>query len=400
MKKRKGRRMNKADQLTLYNAYKQYKIICKKKKICKKQMAAVYKEIEYRIDILLLLLNSPSPSQKDKSKAVLSGKKIYQQYCLFIEEKVLNEKPCLEDKIDQLLFQMTIVEAEQIAMLCKEEESWKRIDLKAIFQDVKVIKILINMPIKTWLKEVLKDTEFTCLSKTDQKIFITEYGRKYHRANCSFCKGRSLYPVTFTQAANGGYSPCRCIEESKEDKMQGLIITLEDHTMTAFIDESFRDNLWKKWDNSLLEKQASYSYIICKGALVSEQEISELNEVSRNVCLASEGRGVSLAATEAISAVLMKMAFQLEFRGEVIIYTDNMCAKDKWYTSESMLYLASLFEKVKVCCIPRKENKIADGIGRELAVIQIPVKLLEEVLRKCQEYDAVCEIMDFIKKRL
>lgn len=393
--------MNRADQLTLYNAYKQYNIVCKKKKICKKQMAAVYKEIEYKIDILLVLLNSPSPRQKETSKAVLSGKRIYQQYCSFIDEKVSNEKSCLEIKIDQLLLQMTIVEAEQIATFCKEEKSWKRINLKAIFQDVKVVKTLINMPIKSLLKEALRDSKYTCLSKTDQKIFITEYGKKYHRANCSFCKGRNLFPTTFTQVANGGYSPCRCIEESKADKMQGLIkIPEEDHTLTAFIDESFKDNPWKKWDNSLPEKQASYSYIICKGTLASEQEISELNEVSRNVCLASEGKGVSLAATEAINAVLMKMAFQLEFRGEVIIYTDNMCAKDKWYTSESMLYMASLFESVKVCYIPRKENMIADGIGREQAFMQIPVKLLEEILRKCQEYDAVCEIMDFIKKRL
>ena len=64
-----------------------------------------------------------------------------------------------------------------------------------------------------------------------------------------------------------------------------------------------------------------------------------------HVLPASENQGIILAATEAIRVVLMEMAFQYNFRGNVIIYTDNMCAKDKWYHSESRLYLATLFLK-------------------------------------------------------
>lgn len=117
-----------------------------------------------------------------------------------------------------------------------------------------------------------------------------------------------------------------------------------------------------------------------------------------HVLPASENQGIILAATEAIRVVLMEMAFQYNFRGNVIIYTDNMCAKDKWYHSESRLYLATLFESVKVKYIPRKENQIADGIGREQAFMQVPAKLMNEVVRKCQEYDNVCELQDFIKR--
>lgn len=383
--------MNKADQITLYEVYKQYKIVCKRKKTSKKQRATVQKEIVSRIDMLLLLLNSPSAGQKEKSKAVNVGKKLYQQYCVYWDEKASNTNPHMMEKIDQLLFQMTIVEAEQAATFRKQEAGGNRIKLANIFQDERVVNLLINMPINTLIKEALKDSEFTCVSKTDQKIFITEYGSKYHRADCSYCKGRNLFQTTFTQVENLGYRPCRCIEASDEvlqekDEMSEPIKSSEGtNTMAAFIDESFRDNPWKRWDDSLPEKQASYSYIICRGALEAEQEINEENEVNRNACLASESKGIIMAATEAIRVVMMEMAFQYNFRGNVIIYTDNMCAKDQWYASESMLFLAALFESVKVKYIPKKENQIADGIGREQAFMQMPAKLMDEVVRKCQE---------------
>lgn len=405
MMKRKNRRMNKADQITLYEAYKQYKLVCKRKKQSKKQRAAAQKEIICRIDMLLLLFNGSSISQKEKSKAVLSGKKLYQQYCKFLYEKDVDPNSCMAEKIDRLLFQMAIVEAEQVASLRKQEVGGNRIDLVTIFQEQRIVKLLINMPINTLIKEAFKDLEFTCVSKMDQKIFITEYGSKYHREDCSYCKGRNLFQATFTQVENLGYHPCRCIESSSnvllgKDEMSKTIKASEGtNAMTAFIDESFRDNPWKRWDDSLPEKQASYSYIICRGALEAEQEINEENEVNRNACLASENKGIIMAATEAIRVVMMEMAFQYNFRGNVIIYTDNMCAKDKWYTIESMLYLAALFESVKVCYIPRKENMIADGIGREQAFMQVPAKLMDEVVRKCQEYDTVCELVNFIKKR-
>lgn len=103
----------------------------------------------------------------------------------------------------------------------------------------------------TLIKEAFKDSEFTCASKTNQKIFITEYGSKYHRADCSYCKGRNLFQATFTQVENLGYSPCRCIEFSsnvllEKDEMSESIKASEGtNTMTAFVDESLRDNPWK-----------------------------------------------------------------------------------------------------------------------------------------------------------
>lgn len=50
-------------------------------------------------------------------------------------------------------------------------------------------------------------------------------------------------------------------------------------------------------------------------------------------------RMVKLSVIEAISLVLLKLEFQFHFQGEVIIYTDNMVAKDIWYRNESTLYL-------------------------------------------------------------
>ncbi|MCI7790590.1 MAG: hypothetical protein MR531_07415 [Lachnospiraceae bacterium] len=123
-----------------------------------------------------------------------------------------------------------------------------------------------------------------------------------------------------------------------------------------------------------------------------------MNEISRNACSANEAKSIIFSVIEAISSVLLKLAFQYHFQGEVIIYTDNMVAKDIWYRNESALYLASLFQSVKVCHIPRAENKIADGIGRDHVFINIPTRLLDEVVRKCEAYDDTCEILDFIKE--
>ena len=152
--------------------------------------------------------------------------------------------------------------------------------------------------------------------------------------NCPYCKGRNLIPATYAKVENIGYSPCRCIENAdraseRKDKVEEEVkASHAKQTMTVFIDESLHDNPWIKWDASLPKKQASYSYIICRGALKSEQEITEMNEISRNSCSANEAKSIIFSVIEAISSVLLKLAFQYHFQGEVIIYTDNMVAKD------------------------------------------------------------------------
>ena len=299
---------------------------------------------------------------------------MYQQYCSFVKGNSESKVEDLNKKMIQLLEQMTLWEAEQIHNFRKKESAGDRLDIAAIFLEASSIRQLVSQQIDQVLRTALKDNRFTIISRVDQKVFITQKGSKYHRADCPFCKGRTLISISFAKVQNTGYTPCKCI------------------------DESVRTNLWRQWDDTLPERQSSYSYVICQGLLKSEREISEENTVSVNACIANEAEDVTMSAIEAISAVLLKIAFRFEFRGDIVIYTDNMAAKDKWHQNEKAVYLASLFESVRVCHISREENTVADTAGREMAFASLPTALMGSVVDKCRKYDKLKEEMDFVKQ--
>lgn len=77
MRKRAYRRMNRADQLILHEAYRKYFDICKGKKQTKKQLSEMYNDILHKADMLLLLFYSPSTSLKEKSKSAMEGRSVY-----------------------------------------------------------------------------------------------------------------------------------------------------------------------------------------------------------------------------------------------------------------------------------------------------------------------------------
>ncbi len=394
----------KTEQEILYEAYLKYPVFCKAKKQTEKQIKVIKNDLILKTDKLLLFFRSSSTTIIEKDKFVRQGKLVYMQYCSFVKGNPTAINDNLKNKIDLLLNQITDREAEQLTELRKKMTGGSRLDLDAIFKDEDIAKKLVNMSIEKLITEALKDSRFTIVSKTEQKVYITETGNKYHKSNCPYCKGKKLVPVTFTRVENAGYEPCKCINTSNKMLISKIELSENDklklnaQTMTAFIDESVRFNPWIKWDNSLPEKQASYSYVICKGALDSENEISTKNKVSYNACMSNEAQDVTFSAIEAISTVLLKIAFNYNFHGNVIIYTDNTAAKDNWYRNNSNLYLASLFENVKVCYIPREKNTIADRIGREQAFINIPSRLIGELVNKCMDYDKVCEELNFVKE--
>lgn len=394
----------KADQKILFDAYIKYQKLCKGKKMTAKQQSTLKKDLFYRADKMLLFFNSPATSANERNKLLRKCKPLYQQYCSFVKGNPKSNVADLNKKIIQLLEQMTIWEAEQIHNFRKKESAGDRLDIDAIFLEASNIRQLVSQQIDQLLKTALKDNRFTIVSRTDHKVFITEKGARYHRADCPFCRGRTLIPASFTKVENAGYTPCKCIGKNnkvlvdKETLSEGDKTVLEKQTMTAFIDESVRTNLWRQWDETLPERQSSYSYIICRGFLKQESEISEENTMSVNACLANEAKDVTMSAIEAISAVLLKIAFRFEFHGDVVIYTDNMAAKDKWHQNEKAVYLASLFESVRVCHIPREENTAADAAGREMAFASLPTALMGSVVDKCRKYDRLKEEMDFVKQ--
>jgi len=394
----------KADRVILYEAYRKYQDLCKGKQMTAKQQSITRNDLFRRAERLLLFLNSPSTSAVEKNNLLRKCKPLYQQYSIFLKGNPGGVSESLAKKMDELLLQMTIWEEEQVHTFRKKEAGGEGLNMEAIFSEQANIRQLLTMRVENLLRMALKDKKFTIVSHTDQKIFITESGTKYHRADCPYCRGRKLIPASFAKIENVGYTPCKCIGATdkvlvkREELTQERKEALATQTMTAFIDESVRPNPWKLWDDSLPDRQSSYSYVICRGMLESEREITEENRVSAKACLANEAADVTMSAIEAISAVLLKIAFRYGFHGDVLIYTDNMAAKNKWYKNERALYLASLFESVKVCHIPREENTVADAVGRETAFADMPAALMGSLLERCRKYDSQKAELDFVKQ--
>jgi hypothetical protein len=64
----------------------------------------------------------------------------------------------------------------------------------------------------------------------------------------------------------------------------------------------------------------------------------------------------------------------------------KMDAVEKWHKKDSNIYMASLFESVKVCYIPREQNTKADMVGRERTFTDIPTDFLEELIESRNDY--------------
>ena len=101
-------------------------------------------------------------------------------------------------------------------------------------------------------------------------------------------------------------------------------------------------------------------------------------------------------AIEAIMAVLFWLA-AAGYKGNVLIYTDNMGAKDSWHKSAASKNLSELFASVMVCYIPREANRKADKLGRERAVMDLPAETMTQILGRCKEYFTLKEEMSFVK---
>lgn len=389
------------DEEILLDAYRRYRQFAKGKSYGgKNKIMGKAAELLHKADKILITFNKTTATVLENKRLLGEAKNIYQQYIKFELANAQYVTTSLEKKMDTLVRQMANYEAQRIAYFRKNEAGGDRIDIEAIFQVESNVKQLLCMAIEGILKAALSDQRFTIVSRVDQKVYITNSGRKYHRFDCPFCRRFQLTQVSYAMLENAGYTPCRCIGEtdkvnrktekmSDEDKAE-----LAKRTITAFIDESVRLTPLNQIDENCRQRQASYSYIICRGCLGSEDEIEPENILTENACLANEASDTLYSAIEAINAVLMKIAFRFQFRCDVIIYTDNLGAVKKWYKEESSLYLAKLFESVKVCHIPREKNTKADKVGRIKTFTDIPTKYVEELIachREAEMHEKECD---------
>ena len=165
--------------------------------------------------------------------------------------------------------------------------------------------------------------------------------------------------------------------------------------VTAFVDEAVRPIEWD--NNGFKGKTGSFSYIICSGYLDSEKQISTSKRIGSGVEYINETVHIELITANAIGKVLMDLAYDHDFKGNVLIYTDNMVASNKWDQIPKNVKLARLFKSVKVIYIPREENKEADKLGRTRVHLDIPTVVYEQTIKKAgrvRELEAKVQLME------
>lgn len=391
------------DQKIIFNAFIKYQAYAgEMKPITVKKRNAFRDELFRTIDKCLIALSSNKYTFVEKNKAYNRGRLLYQQYCGLKKKYPELVTNSLDNKIDRLLEQMSIQASLYVERFRKNEVGGVRINIESVFDEKENIKKLINQPMEAILKSALADHRFSIVSKVDQTVYITQAGQKYHRANCPFCRRFKLIETTHSKIANAGYDPCRCIGTTDKVNMKKIDNT-EDassnkRVISVFIDESVRTSYWATLDPTLSDKQASYSYIICEGYLESENEITEENTLYQNACLANEAEDTTFSAIEAVSAVLLKIAFNYDFHGDVVIYTDNTGAVNNWYKANQNRFLADQFESVKLTYISRELNKKADAVGRQACFTNVPTELIDLIKDRFEKYSKMEEELNFVKQ--
>ena len=419
-----------ADEEIIYSALLRYQECCGSNKtpiLSQGKVITIRAQFLQQVEKYVLLFSSSKTSMVEKRTLCNKGKMLYQKYCFQLKVNPEVDTIRLAKKMEELMNFIASYEAEKFQLIRKRQIAGKRIDLEQLFAEDKYIRILIGKPIDMVVKEVFSDKKYTVVGEDKAAIYMTASGFKYHRKDCPYCKGKNLIETTFSKVKNIGLKPCKCIERGpiiveqepcqclNDDKNIGELIAkktaVEDEIkkvsivkrpvgqkkyITAFVDESIRINPWRAMDEKISEKQGFYSYIICDGMLTMESLIKESNTLYTAVKEVTTVGSTADAAIEAIMAVLFQLV-AIGYQDNVLIYTDNIEAKNYWYKSIASKHLSKLFSSVIVCYIPREANRKADKLGREWAVMNIPTETMTRILGRCKGYFALKQEMNFVK---
>ncbi len=416
------------DEEIIYSALLRYQECCGSKKtpiLSQGKVITLRAQFLQQVEKYVLFFNSSKTSVVEKRALCNKGKMLYQKYCFQLKVNPEVDTTRLAQKMDELLHFIAACEADKLQMIREREVSGDKIDLEQLFAEDKHIRILLCKPIDTAVDEIFSNKKYTVVGEDNAAVYMTASGAKYHRKDCPYCKGKNLMKATMLKVENIGLKPCKCIdkesvtaetvtesmttenvplgmivEEAKTEEPAQISIVKrpvgQKKYVTAFVDESIRINPWRAMDESIPEKQGIYSYIICDGMLTGEALITESNILYTGVKDVAEVRGTGDVAIEAIMAVLFRLT-ATGYQDNVLIYTDNIGAKDCWYKSAASKHLSKLFSSVMVCYIPREANRKADKLGRERAVMDLPVETMTRVLGRCKGYFALKEEMNFVR---
>lgn len=423
------------DEEIIYDALLRYQECCGSKKtpiLSQGKVITLRAQFLQQVEKYVLFFNSSKTSIVEKRTLCNKGKMLYQKYCFQLKVNPEVDTTRLAQKMDELLHFIAVCEAEKFQHIRERQVAGDKIDLEQLLAEDKHIRILICKPIDAVVGEVFSNKKYTVVGEDNAAIYMTASGAKYHRKDCPYCKGKTLMKATLLKVENIGLKPCKCIEKEsavavqEQQQCSREVENIEEPMMeksiaenavadnetakvnivkrpvgqkkyvTAFVDESIRVNPWRAMDESISEKQGLYSYIICDGMLTGESLITESNTLYTGVESATEVHGTGDIAIEAIMAVLFRLAVT-GYQDNVLIYTDNIGAKDCWFKSAASKHLSKLFASVMVCYIPREANKKADKLGRDRAVMDLPAETMTRVLGRCKGYYELKEEMNFVK---
>ncbi len=306
---------------------------------------------------------------EEMQKYVIASKGIIAQFGAMKARNPNLIPKSLEQSVEQLIGAVCEYEAEQLALYRMQEPGGERIDLGEVFREPKTCKRLSTELALDILKEGMQ--EQTDLAGSDRELFISNTGKKYHLKDCPYCKGRLMRVASPKMIELQKLSPCKCVLSSKEDK--------ESKNITVFIDESLRPAFWKEKGDTA--KIGSFSYIICRGKLSSEEQITEKRILRRAVEFVDEKVHIEKITELAIGRALFILAYNLDFSGRVHIFVDNKSISKRWNSGACNAKLEALFESVDVCFIPREQNKRADKLGRERVPLDMPVEVYNDIVK-------------------
>lgn len=395
------------DEEIIYSALIRYQECCGSKKtpiLSQGKVITLRAQLLQQVEKYVLLFNSPKTSIVEKRALCNKGKMLYQKYCFQLKVNPEVDTTRLAKKMDELLHFVAAYEAERFQPIRERQVAGGKIDIEQLLAEDKHVRILICKPIDTTVDEIFSNKKYTVVGEDNAAVYMTASGAKYHRKDCPYCKGKNLMKSTLLKVENVGLQPCKCIKKesvvAETEECAPISIVKrpvgQKKYVTAFVDESIRINPWRSMDENIPEKQGFYSYIICDGMLTGESLITESNTLYTGVKEVTEVRGTGDVAIEAILAVLFQLA-ATGYQDNVLIYTDNMGAKDYWHKSSASKHLSKLFSSVMVCYIPREANRKADKLGRERAIMDLPAETMTRILGRCKGYFALKEEMSFVK---
>ncbi len=276
----------------------------------------------------------------------------------------------IDKQIDEMLTGICKQEAEMISGLRMQETGGERIDIREVFSKKKNLSQLGSQFARDIIVSEISEEKFR--SRHISTYFITDTGKKYHREDCPFCKGRHLSEVTKSMVESQKLTPCKCLSPSED--------SYDPSYMTAFIDESIHPVAWD--ENGHKGKEGSYSYIICRGLIHDENEIRDGRVLAKGVDFIGETRRVHRVTEAAVGKVLISLLYDHGFDGNVQIFTDNQSVASSWKSVATNSRLAKEFKSVRVSYIPRGMNKKADRLGRSRVLLDIPEKTYRELVRR------------------